>query len=299
MTPHILIPITEIDTEALPRDRTQLDEDAMAELTTSIATSGLRMPVEVWKLSQPTDQHRYGLISGLRRLTAHQRLATLRQNGTFTEIAAFLRTPETIPQAMADMVAENEIRSETSPWEKGATLLAATRAGIFDTLDNATQTLHASASRQKRARLRAFAEVVEDLEDAIATPERLTGRQMHRLSAALRAGLSELMHLTLRDHRRADRRRDGSHRTLFPTPLTPHTPSFLPDLFENKSGRACLPPAVAKCAHRGSRAPISQTAACCPTPPAQRLSALWPTNQKRSPGAFSDRFGRTTSRVLQ
>ncbi len=203
MTPHILIPITEIDATALPRDRTQLDEDAMAELTTSIATTGLRMPVEVWKLSQPTEQHRYGLISGLRRLTAHQRLADLRQNGTFTEIAAFVRTPETIPAAMADMVAENEIRAETSAWEKGATLLAATRAGIFDTLDNATQTLHASASRQKRARLRAFAEVVEDLEDAIATPERLTGRQMHRLSAALRAGLSELIHLTLRDHHRS------------------------------------------------------------------------------------------------
>ncbi|WP_426036160.1 hypothetical protein [Cypionkella sp. TWP1-2-1b2] len=161
------------------------------------------MPVEVWKLSQPTDQFRYGLISGLRRLTAHQRLATLRQNGSFTQIAAFLRSPETIPQAMADMVAENEIRSETSPCGKAATLLAATRVGIFDTLDDATQTLHASASRQKRARLRAFAEVVEDLEDAIATPERLTGRQMHRLSAALRAGLSKLIHLTLRDHRRS------------------------------------------------------------------------------------------------
>lgn len=203
MTPHILIPLHEIDAEALPRDRTQLDEDAMAELTTSIATTGLRMPIEVWKLSQPTETHRYGLISGLRRLTAHQRLATLRQNGSFTEVAAFLRTPETIPQAMADMVAENEIRAETSPWEKGATLLSATRAGIFDTLDSATQTLHASASRQKRARLRAFAEVVEDLQDAIATPERLTGHQMHRLSAALRAGLSDLIHLTLRDHRRS------------------------------------------------------------------------------------------------
>lgn len=203
MTPHILIPLTEIDAEALPRDRTQLEPEAMAELTTSIATTGLRQPIEVWKLSQPAETHRYGLISGLRRLTAHQRLADLRQNGDFTEIAAFLRSPESIPQAMADMVAENEIRAETSPWEKGATLLAATRAGIFDTLDSATQTLHASASRQKRARLRAFAEVVEDLEDAIATPERLTGRQMHRLSAALRAGLSELIHLTLQDHRRS------------------------------------------------------------------------------------------------
>ena len=93
----------------------------MAEIAVSITTSGLRMPIEVWKPSQPTEQHRYGLISGLRRLTAHQRLAASRQNGSFTEIAAFLRTPETIPQAMADMVAENEIPAETSPWEKGAT----------------------------------------------------------------------------------------------------------------------------------------------------------------------------------
>lgn len=203
MTPPILIPITQINAEALPRDRTLLEPEAMAELTNSIATTGLRQPIEVWALSQPSEQHRYGLISGLRRLTSHQTLANRRTDGSFTEIAAFLRSPDSVPDAMAAMVAENEIRAETSPWEKGATLLAATRAGIFDTLDAATLALHAAASRQKRARLRAFAEVVEDLEGAIATPERLTGRQMHRLSAALRAGLFELLHLTLHDHRRS------------------------------------------------------------------------------------------------
>lgn len=203
MDPHILIPISEIDANALPRDRTQLEPEALAELAASIAAAGLRQPIEVWRLSQPTAQHRYGLISGLRRLTAHQRLAALRQNGSFSSIAAFLRAPESVPDAMAAMVAENEIRAEISPWEKGATLLAALRAGIFDTLDAATSGLHPAASRQKRSRLRAFAEVVEDLEDAISTPELLTGRQMQRLSAALRAGLSELIHLTLRDHPRA------------------------------------------------------------------------------------------------
>lgn len=202
MTP-ILIPLAEILPDALPRDRTQLDPDAMAELIASVASTGLRQPIEVWALSQPSPPHRYGLISGLRRLTAHQRLAEMRRDGHFDQIAAFVRTPESIPEAMAAMVAENEIRAETSPWEKGATLLAATRAGIFDTLDAATLGLHPACNRQKRARLRAFAEVVEDFEDALATPERLTTRQMHRLAAALRAGLSQVLHLTLRDHPRA------------------------------------------------------------------------------------------------
>jgi ParB family chromosome partitioning protein len=175
----------------------------MTELTTSIATSGLRQPIEVWKLSQPTEEHAYGLISGLRRLTAHQTLARLRGNGDFTQIAAFIRTPESIPHAMAEMVAENEIRSDISPWEKGATILAALNANIFNTLDEATNGLHPAASRQKRARLRSYAEVVEDIEGALTTPERLTSRQIARLSAALRAGLSDLIHHCLSDHRRA------------------------------------------------------------------------------------------------
>jgi ParB family chromosome partitioning protein len=203
MHPHISLHTAEIDAYALPRDRLELDESALAELTTSIATSGLRQPIEVWAYAEPAGPHRYGLISGLRRLTAHRRLASLRGTDEFTTIAAFLRTPATIPAAMADMVAENEIRAETSPWEKAATLIAARDAGFFDTLDAATAGLHPAASRQKRARLRAFAEVVEDLDGRIATPERLTGRQMQRLSAALRAGLSDLIHLTLADHPRS------------------------------------------------------------------------------------------------
>ena len=203
MHPHIPLATCEINAEALPRDRTQLDASALDELTTSIATSGLRQPIEVWAYPDPIGPHKYGLISGLRRLTAHRRLATLRGTGEFTTIPAFIRTPASIPEALADMVAENEIRAETTPWEKAATLIAARDAGFFDTLDAATAGLHPAASRQKRARLRAYAEVVEDLEGRLTTPERLTGRQMHRLSAALRAGLSEPIHLTLTEHAHA------------------------------------------------------------------------------------------------
>jgi ParB family chromosome partitioning protein len=203
MDPILPLPLTQIDASALPRDRACLDPEALNELATSIATSGLRQPIEVWAYPDPSGPHRYGLISGLRRLTAHQQLAERRGNGDFTTIPAFIRTPASIPAAMAAMVAENEVRAEITPWEKGKTLIVATQAGIFDTVEAACATLHPTATRQKRARLRAFAEVVEELDGSIATPEALTTRQMHHLSAALRRGLGELIALTLADHRRA------------------------------------------------------------------------------------------------
>lgn len=203
MDPILSLPLTQIDADALPRDRSALEPEALNELATSIATSGLRQPIEVWAYPDPSGPHRYGLISGLRRLTAHQQLAERRGNGDFTTIPAFIRTPASIPAAMAAMVAENEVRADITPWEKGKTLIVATQSGIFDTVEAACATLHPTATRQKRARLRAFAEVVEELDGSIATPEALTTRQMHHLSAALRRGLGELIALTLADHRRA------------------------------------------------------------------------------------------------
>lgn len=202
MTP-ILIPIAAINATALPRDRTQLSAAALAELTSSIATTGLRQPIEVWTLSQPTSDHRFGLISGLRRLTAHQNLNALRADGSFAQIAAFIRSPDSIPDAMAQMVEENEIRADTSAWEKGATLIAARDAGIFDTIESACAHLHRNASRQTRARLRAFAEVVEEFDGALPTPETLTSRQMQRISLAIRAGATDLIHTVLTEQRGA------------------------------------------------------------------------------------------------
>lgn len=77
--PRLILNITEIRPAALLRARSALDDDALHQLQHSIATQGLRMPIEVWQLSTPrpkpetgpeTGPRRYGLISGLRRLTA-------------------------------------------------------------------------------------------------------------------------------------------------------------------------------------------------------------------------------------
>ncbi len=195
------IPLSQIAPFALPRDRLTLDPAALSELQSSIATEGLRQPIEVWRLSQPTeDGHLYGLISGLRRLTAHQNLSRLNPT-RWPTIAAFLREPRDIPHALAAMVAENEVRAEITPWDKGRILVEVVREGHFPTLDAAAQALHPSASRQKRARLRAVASVVEELEGEITTPERLTENRLLRLAAALHGGFIPLVHQILLETR--------------------------------------------------------------------------------------------------
>jgi ParB family transcriptional regulator, chromosome partitioning protein len=192
----ILLPLSAIDPESLPRDRSTLDPVPLAELAHSIATTGLRMPVEVWRLTTPRGPHLYGLISGYRRLHACAQIG-------LTEIPAFLRTPASLPDAMAAMVAENDIRADTPPWDKGLTLMRAVEEGLFDTVEAAARALHPSASRQKQFRYRTWASVVEALAPHLTAPQRLTTRQMDRLAAALRGGFTYLIQQTLTDHRTA------------------------------------------------------------------------------------------------
>ena len=201
MDPILHLPLTSILPDALPRDRSTLDPAAMAELQSSIATEGLRQPIEVWCLSTPTEHGRtHGLISGLRRLTATQNLNALRPTAHLT-IPAFLRSPADIPAALAAMIAENEIRADPSPWDKGRILVEVVSEGHFETIDAAVSSLHPNATRQKRARLRACASVVEELEGMITTPDQMTENRLLRLAGSLRGGFTELIHHILRENR--------------------------------------------------------------------------------------------------
>jgi ParB family chromosome partitioning protein len=198
MDPLHHLPIAEIDAEALIRDRSALDPQALAQLQHSIAMEGLRAPIEVWRLSTPrpdpaTGPFRYGLISGLRRLTAARALG-------MPKIPAFLRTPQTIAQALTAMVTENELREPVSPWEKATLILNAVEEGHFDTPDAAIATLFPSTSRSSRQRLRAHATVVEALGPLLTAPETLTTRQLDTLAAAITGGHEDLLTATLHPH---------------------------------------------------------------------------------------------------
>jgi ParB family chromosome partitioning protein len=78
-------------------------------------------------------------------------------------------------------------------------LVETVREGHFPTLDAAVTALHPSATRQKRARLRACASVVEELDGLLTTPEVMLERHILRLAAALRGGFNELIVQVLRE----------------------------------------------------------------------------------------------------
>jgi ParB family chromosome partitioning protein len=190
MDPLHHLPIAEIAPHALLRDRTALDPAALHLLQHSIATEGLRTPIEVWRLSTPNNGHTYGLISGLRRLTACRALG-------HTTIPAFLRAPQTIAQALASMVTENEIREPVTPWEKATLILNAIHEGHFDTPDTAIAALFPALPRTTRTRIRNHVSVVEALAPLLTDPTGLTTRQLDTLAAAIQSGHEDLLAATL------------------------------------------------------------------------------------------------------
>jgi ParB family chromosome partitioning protein len=183
------LPIAEIDPAALLRDRATLDEAALHQLELSIATEGLRLPIEVWQLATPdaASPCRYGLISGLRRLTACQGLG-------HTTIAAFLRPPPpSTARALAAMVTENEVREPVSPYEKAALVLNVVEAGHFPTADAAVATLFSSLPRTSANRIRNHVRVVEELGPLLATPHLLPTRHLDMIAAAIATGHEDLL----------------------------------------------------------------------------------------------------------
>jgi len=193
------IALTEIDDTALTRDRSGADEAAMNELRASISAGGLRMPVEVFALAEPHAGHRYGLISGLRRLDAFRALHDLTGEDRYAAIPAFLRAPSTLAEAMAAMVEENEIRAGLSPWERGRIAHLAQTQGVFGTVEEAVASLYPAANRAKRARLRALAHLAGDLDGHLSDPERLSQARALRLAAALQAGFGDVIRTALEE----------------------------------------------------------------------------------------------------
>ena len=204
-----LIAPADIDTEALPRDRRALDTTALTELETSILLHGLRQPIEVFaRTPTPDIGPRFGLISGLRRLTVARRLG-------LATVPAFLRTPQDGADAMAQMIAENEMRAEITPWEKGRIVVASVEAGVFDTLDAAVARLFQALDRNRRTRIRATAEVVAEIGDHLLTdPRTLTQNQLVRIAFALRNGYGPVIEAALGHS--TDRTPDAQWRALLP-----------------------------------------------------------------------------------
>jgi ParB family transcriptional regulator, chromosome partitioning protein len=183
------IPLSQIQPDAMIRDRTVLIAEEMTALQDSIALNGLRLPIEIFALPRPrSDGPRYGLLSGYRRLKAVQHLFELTGKEKYATIRAILRDPDQMGGAFAAMIEENEIRASLSHFERGRIVVIAVQQGLFVNVEEAVNKLFPSASKAKRSKIRSFALIFEELGDMLKFPETLKEKEGLRLAQVLRQG---------------------------------------------------------------------------------------------------------------
>lgn len=169
------VPLEDIDEGHLARDRAGLDSDEMRVLAKSIMTHGQRSPVELSEL--PSDApHRYGLISGWRRINAIRMLYDRSGMERFKTVLAVIRQPKDAADAYVSMVEENEVRVGLSYYERARVAAEATKLGVFESEKKALLTLFDSASRAKRSRIRQFLMIYHTLHDVLLYPNAIGER---------------------------------------------------------------------------------------------------------------------------
>ncbi len=219
----VSLPLDAVVADHLVRDRIALDPEDLAVLRASIEARGQQVPIEVTRL----EEGRYGLISGLRRLTALRALHGHDPEGGFGRVQALLRQPQDAAQAYLAMVEENEIRAGLSYYERARIALRAVEQGAFENSKAALLQLYAAASRAKRSKIRSFLTIVEAFDDVLRHPATLAERQGLRLAKALAAdpGLAA----RLRDDLSKDDARDAqAEAAIISRALEPASPSPAP-----------------------------------------------------------------------
>ncbi len=172
------LPLEQIETEHLVRDRMAFDADEMAALVASLRARGQQVPIEVVARETKDGRNGYGLVSGLRRVMA------LREIGA-AEVLALVRRPETSSEAYLAMVEENEIRAGISFYERARLAAEAAKLGIYPDPSAAIAALFSSASPAKRSKIGSFVRVHEALGDALRYPAAIPERLGLALAAAL------------------------------------------------------------------------------------------------------------------
>lgn len=167
----VQIPLDQIETDHLVRDRVVVEEDAMQTLMTSLRSRGQQAPIEVVQLAPD----RYGLISGWRRCKALAALAA-EINDLAPTVLALLRRPDEAAGAYLAMVEENEIRVDLSYFERARIVAKAVEEGVFASERSALQELFHAASRAKRSKIGSFLPVVRALDGVLRFPHTLSER---------------------------------------------------------------------------------------------------------------------------
>ncbi|MFC0281534.1 ParB/RepB/Spo0J family partition protein [Falsigemmobacter intermedius] len=158
-----LVPLDQIETWKLVRDRVKGDDFELAELVTSIRDLGLSNPIRV----EMREDGRYELVQGFRRLSAYrQLLAETGDAASWGAIpAGILPRGEDLEGLYRRMVDENLVRKDISFAEMA--MLALNYARDPHTSENdpdkAVAQLFQSAGYQKRSYIRQFIRLMERL----------------------------------------------------------------------------------------------------------------------------------------
>lgn len=181
------LPVGEIRTDALPRDRLDLEavaaSDEMEELKTSMRERGQKEPIEVFQVDGG-----YQLKKGWRRLTA------LRQLHKETGDDRFARAVARVDEGQSsridlyiDMVEENVIREDLSFAEMAQVAIIAAQEEGQGARDLVSR-IYASLHKMKRSYIRSFVHLLEELGEALkfpkAVPRNLGVDVVRRLQAA-------------------------------------------------------------------------------------------------------------------
>jgi ParB family chromosome partitioning protein len=185
-----VLPLAEVRTDGLPRDRLDLDgvaaAEEMEELKASIRARGQREPIEVYV----DDAGRYQLKKGWRRLSALRALFQETGEARFeTVVARVASAGEGRVALYVDMVEENAVRQDLTFAEMAAVAIkaAADPAAELASVDEAVARLYGSLQRTKRSYIRQFAALLEAVGDALTHPKSI-GRDLGVEAArALRA----------------------------------------------------------------------------------------------------------------
>lgn len=176
---RVLVPLALdlVDTTDLPRDRLELEavatSDEMDELKSSIRERGQREPIEVFR----TSDNRYELKKGWRRLTALRQLWAETGDARFNHVIARVTlAEEDRVDLYIDMVEENVIRQDLSFAEMAqiAIALAADPIAEVGDANAAVGRLYRSVHKVKRAYIRAFVTLMQELGEDLPFPKSLS-----------------------------------------------------------------------------------------------------------------------------
>jgi ParB family chromosome partitioning protein len=160
-----------IDTSKLSRDRKPVADNDLAELVLSIREIGLSNPIQL----EPTDNGRYELIQGWRRLSAYRLLlGETGDTNKWGEIPAGIAAKgDQLEQLYRRMVDENLIRKDISFAEMAQLALNYANDPLTSENDpeKAVTILFKSAGYQKRSYIRNFIPLIEALGEVLLHPQ--------------------------------------------------------------------------------------------------------------------------------